>query len=920
MKRYAIIVAGGKGTRMGNDIPKQFIEIAGKPILAHTIENFYRFDPNIDLIIVLPQNQQEYWKRLCAVHRITIPHLVVKGGETRFHSVLNGLSLIPDEGIVAIHDGVRPLTAHRVIENCFHVAEEKGGAIPVLPLTDSLRQIFPDKSSKAVDRTAFVAVQTPQTFRVEEIKKAYKLPYNDTFTDDASVYEAAGYIPELVEGNRENLKITLPVDLAIAEIGFEGMTDLAGLNIKYLPGVGPKRAELLNKELEIFTYLDLLHYYPYKYIDRSKTYKINEIDGSMPYIQLRGKIVSYTTHGEGARRRLTALFSDGSGVIELVWFKGIRYITDRYKPGTEYTLFGKPTLFNGKFNIAHPELDPIDDRIDNTTGLQGYYTTTEKMKNAFLNSKAIQKMVYTLLSGIQNPLPETLPLPIISRMQLMSSTDALRNIHFPVTIGHLRRAEFRLKFEELFYLQLHILRYTRLRNLKLGGFRFDHIGNYFNDFYHQVLPFELTQAQKRVIKEIRADMGSGRQMNRLLQGDVGSGKTLVALMSMLIAVDNGYQACLMAPTEILATQHYEGLKKMVEPLGLRIELLTGSVSKKRRAPILEGLLTGEINLLIGTHALLEDSVNFANLGFVVIDEQHRFGVEQRARLWRKNKIPPHILVMTATPIPRTLAMTVYGDLDVSVIDQLPPGRKPIQTLLQYDNKRAQLYASLRKQLQIGRQAYIVYPLIQESEKSDLKNLEEGYEHIREIFPEYQVCMVHGKMKAAEKETEMQKFVSGEARIMVATTVIEVGVNVPNALVMIIENAERFGLAQLHQLRGRVGRGAEQSYCILMTSYKINQDTRKRLEIMAETNDGFRIAEADMQMRGPGDMEGTQQSGIAFNLQIANLAKDAQILQVARDEAGKLLDSDELLERPENQIVRKELNRIFEKQKNWGLIS
>ena len=758
------------------------------------------------------------------------------------------------------------------------------------------------------------------------------------------------------------------------------MTDLAGLNIKYLPGVGPKRAELLNKELEIFTYLDLLHYYPYKYIDRSKTYKINEIDGLMPYIQLRGKIVSYTTHGEGARRRLTALFSDGSGVIELVWFKGIRYITDRYKPGTEYTLFGKPTLFNGKFNIAHPELDPIDDRIDNTTGLQGYYTTTEKMKNAFLNSKAIQKMVYTLLSGIQNPLPETLPLPIISRMQLMSSTDALRNIHFPVTIGHLRRAEFRLnskaiqkmvytllsgiqnplpetlplpiisrmqlmsstdalrnihfpvtighlrraefrlKFEELFYLQLHILRYTRLRNLKLGGFRFDHIGNYFNDFYHQVLPFELTQAQKRVIKEIRADMGSGRQMNRLLQGDVGSGKTLVALMSMLIAVDNGYQACLMAPTEILATQHYEGLKKMVEPLGLRIELLTGSVSKKRRAPILEGLLTGEINLLIGTHALLEDSVNFANLGFVVIDEQHRFGVEQRARLWRKNKIPPHILVMTATPIPRTLAMTVYGDLDVSVIDQLPPGRKPIQTLLQYDNKRAQLYASLRKQLQIGRQAYIVYPLIQESEKSDLKNLEEGYEHIREIFPEYQVCMVHGKMKAAEKETEMQKFVSGEARIMVATTVIEVGVNVPNASVMIIENAERFGLAQLHQLRGRVGRGAEQSYCILMTSYKINQDTRKRLEIMAETNDGFRIAEADMQMRGPGDMEGTQQSGIAFNLQIANLAKDAQILQVARDEAGKLLDSDELLERPENQIVRKELNRIFEKQKNWGLIS
>ena len=698
------------------------------------------------------------------------------------------------------------------------------------------------------------------------------------------------------------------------------MTDLAKLDIKYLPGVGPKRAELLNKELEIFTYLDLLHYYPYKYIDRSKTYKISEIDGSMPYIQLRGRIVSYNTHGEGARRRLTALFSDGTGVIELVWFKGIRYITDRYKPGTEYTLFGRPTLFNGKFNIAHPELDPIDDRIDNTTGLQGYYTTTEKMKNAFLNSKALQKMVYTLLAGIQAPLPETLPAPVIAHMQLMGITDALRNIHFPVSVGHLRRAEMRLKFEELFYLQLHILRYTRLRNQKLGGFRFDHIGDYFNNFYHHILPFELTQAQKRVIKEIRADMGSGRQMNRLLQGDVGSGKTLVALMSMLIAVDNGYQACLMAPTEILATQHYEGLKTMVEPLGLRIELLTGSVTKKRRAPILEGLLTGEVNLLIGTHALLEDTVHFANLGFVVIDEQHRFGVEQRSRLWHKNSTPPHILVMTATPIPRTLAMTVYGDLDVSVIDQLPPGRKPIQTLLQYDNKRGQLYAALRKQLQIGRQAYIVYPLIQESEKSDLKNLEEGYDHIREVFPEYRVCMVHGKMKAAEKEEQMQRFVSGEAQIMVATTVIEVGVNVPNASVMIIENAERFGLAQLHQLRGRVGRGAEQSYCILMTSYKINQDTRKRLELMTETNDGFRIAEADMQMRGPGDMEGTQQSGIAFNLQIANLAKDGQILQAARDEANTLLDSDERLEHPENYIVRKELSRIFERQKNWGLIS
>ena len=698
------------------------------------------------------------------------------------------------------------------------------------------------------------------------------------------------------------------------------MTDLASLNIKYLPGVGPKRAELLNKELEIFTYLDLLHYYPYKYIDRSKTYKINEIDGSMPYIQLRGKIVSYTTHGEGARRRLTALFSDGSGVIELVWFKGIHYITDRYKPGTEYTLFGKPTLFNGKFNIAHPELDPIDDRIDNTTGLQGYYTTTEKMKNAFLNSKAIQKMVYTLLSGIQNPLPETLPLPIISRMQLMSSTDALRNIHFPVTIGHLRRAEFRLKFEELFYLQLHILRYTRLRNLKLGGFRFDHIGNYFNDFYHQVLPFELTQAQKRVIKEIRADMGSGRQMNRLLQGDVGSGKTLVALMSMLIAVDNGYQACLMAPTEILATQHYEGLKKMVEPLGLRIELLTGSVSKKRRAPILEGLLTGEINLLIGTHALLEDSVNFANLGFVVIDEQHRFGVAQRAKLWNKSENPPHILVMTATPIPRTLAMTIYGDLDVSVIDELPPGRKPIQTLHKFDTQLTSLYQSIRRQINLGRQVYIVFPLIKESEKSDLKNLEEGYETLKQAFPEFKLSKIHGKMKSAEKEVEMEQFVKGETQILVATTVIEVGVNVPNASVMVILDAQRFGLSQLHQLRGRVGRGCDQSYCILVTNYKLSEETRKRIDIMCDTNDGFRIAEADLKLRGPGDLEGTQQSGMAFDLKIANIARDGQLVQLARTEAQEIIDNDPECNAPHNALLWNRLRELKKTHINWAAIS
>lgn len=697
------------------------------------------------------------------------------------------------------------------------------------------------------------------------------------------------------------------------------MPDLYSLNIKYLPGVGPKRAELLAKELEIRSFHDLLYYFPYKYIDRSKTYRICELDGNMPYIQLKGRIIAYSTHGEGARRRLSATFSDGTGSIELVWFKGIRFVTDKYKTGVEYTLFGKPTLFNGRLNIAHPELDTIDE-TDKRYTLQGYYNTTEKMKNAFVNSKALQKMVYNLWESLQGPLDETLPQEIIQAAKVIGLTDAIRNIHFPDSVEALRKAEYRLKFEELFYLQLQILRYTKLRNRKLGGIRFDRIGDNFNNFYHKALPFALTNAQKRVLREIRADVGSGKQMNRLLQGDVGSGKTLVALMSMLMALDNQCQACLMAPTEILATQHYETISQMVAPLGIRVELLTGSTKKKDRTALHEALLTGDIQILIGTHALIEDTVKFANLGMVVIDEQHRFGVEQRARLWKKNNIPPHILVMTATPIPRTLAMTVYGDLDVSVIDELPPGRKPIQTLLQYDNKRGALYASLRRQMEQGRQVYIVYPLIQESEKSDLRNLEEGYESIREIFPEYEVCMVHGKMKPNEKDREMQRFAQGEARIMVATTVIEVGVNVPNATVMVIENAERFGLSQLHQLRGRVGRGGEQSYCILMTNYKIAQDTRKRLEIMVETTDGFRISEADLQMRGPGDMEGTQQSGIAFNLKIANIAKDGQILQFARDMALTVLEKDDLLALPQNYLLRKELSRLFDKQQYWGLIS
>ncbi len=697
------------------------------------------------------------------------------------------------------------------------------------------------------------------------------------------------------------------------------MPDLYSLNIKYLPGVGPKRAELLAQELEIRSFHDLLYYFPYKYIDRSKTYRICELDGNMPYIQLKGRIIAYSTHGEGARRRLSATFSDGTGSIELVWFKGIRFVTDKYKTGVEYTLFGKPTLFNGRLNIAHPELDTIDE-TDKRYTLQGYYNTTEKMKNAFVNSKALQKMVYNLWESLQGPLDETLPQEIIQAAKVIGLTDAIRNIHFPDSVEALRKAEYRLKFEELFYLQLQILRYTKLRNRKLGGIRFDRIGDNFNNFYHKALPFALTNAQKRVLREIRADVGSGKQMNRLLQGDVGSGKTLVALMSMLMALDNQCQACLMAPTEILATQHYETISQMVAPLGIRVELLTGSTKKKERTALHEALLTGNIQILIGTHALIEDTVKFANLGMVVIDEQHRFGVEQRARLWKKNSIPPHILVMTATPIPRTLAMTVYGDLDVSVIDELPPGRKPIQTLLQYDNKRGALYASLRRQMEQGRQVYIVYPLIQESEKSDLRNLEEGYESIREIFPEYEVCMVHGKMKPNEKDREMQRFAQGEARIMVATTVIEVGVNVPNATVMVIENAERFGLSQLHQLRGRVGRGGEQSYCILMTNYKIAQDTRKRLEIMVETTDGFRISEADLQMRGPGDMEGTQQSGIAFNLKIANIAKDGQILQFARDMALSVLEKDDLLALPQNYLLRKELSRLFDKQQYWGLIS
>ncbi len=696
--------------------------------------------------------------------------------------------------------------------------------------------------------------------------------------------------------------------------------DLGQRDLKYLQGVGPRRAELLAKELDIRSIEDLIYYFPYKYIDRSKTYKIAEISGQMPFIQLRGRILSYETIGEGRSARLTARFSDGTGVIELVWFKGAKFIQDKYKVNTEYTLFGKPALFGSRYNIAHPEIDPIDNDLDKNTGLQGYYNTTDAMKRNFLNAKAIQKIIYTLFKTLPGQFTETLPAFVIAKANCIYLNDALKNIHFPESTDMLAKATYRLKFEELFYLQLNILRFTRLRQNKLAGFVFEKIGHHFNNFFQNNLPFELTGAQKRVLKEIRQDVGSGKQMNRLLQGDVGSGKTLVGLMTMIMAVDNGFQACMMAPTEILATQHYEGISKLLEGTGLRIELLTGSTKKKKRTEVHQGLLDGSINFLVGTHALLEPVVQFHNLGMAIIDEQHRFGVEQRSKLWRKNSRPPHVLVMTATPIPRTLAMTVYGDLDVSVIDELPPGRKPIQTIHQFDNKRGALYASVRKQLELGRQVYIVYPLIEENEKLDYKNLETGFENTKEIFPEYTVCMVHGKMKPADKDEQMQRFVNHEAHIMVATTVIEVGVNVPNASVMIIESAERFGLSQLHQLRGRVGRGADQSYCILITSFKLSEDTRKRMEIMVRTNDGFEISEADLQLRGPGDLEGTQQSGVAFDLKLANLAKDGQVLQFARDLANEILDKDPSLDLPEHFILRKQLDKLFAKKIDWSLIS
>ena len=698
------------------------------------------------------------------------------------------------------------------------------------------------------------------------------------------------------------------------------MFDLTTRDIKFLSGVGPQRAAVLNREAGIYSLHDLLYYFPYKYVDRSRIYTVREINGTMPYIQLKGKILSFESVGEGRHRRLIAHFSDGTGIVDLVWFQGIKYVLNKYKVHQEYVVFGKPQPFNGRLNIAHPDVEVAADVKPVDMGMRPYYNTTEKMKRSFINSRAIEKMVATVLQLLHDPLPETLSAGILAANHLMPLTEALINIHFPGNADLLRRAQYRLKFEELFYVQLNILRYARDRQRRYRGYVFEKVGDIFNTFYARNLPFTLTGAQKRVLKEIRHDLGSGKQMNRLLQGDVGSGKTLVALMTMLIALDNHYQACLMAPTEILANQHYDTICRLLQGMNIRVELLTGSVRGNKRQDILAGLLTGEVDILIGTHAVIEDSVNFSSLGLVVIDEQHRFGVAQRARLWTKNEQPPHVLVMTATPIPRTLAMTLYGDLDVSVIDELPPGRKPIATFHQFDNNRAGLYRSVRKQLEEGRQVYIVYPLIKESEKSDLKNLEDGYVHVCEAFPEYTVCKVHGKMKPAEKDAEMQKFVSGEAQIMVATTVIEVGVNVPNASVMIIENAERFGLSQLHQLRGRVGRGADQSYCILVTGYKLSDITRKRIEIMVRTNDGFEIAEADLKLRGPGDLEGTQQSGIAFDLKIADLARDGQLLQHVREVAQEVVDTDPMGIRPENAILWQQLKALRKSNINWAAIS
>ncbi len=698
--------------------------------------------------------------------------------------------------------------------------------------------------------------------------------------------------------------------------------DILSQDIMYLAGVGPKRKDILNQQLNVKTWGDMLEYYPYKYVDRSKIYRINELTGDMPYVQIRGKILSFEEFSMGARKkRIVAHFSDGFGIADLVWFNGTKYIYQDYKTGEEYIVFGKPTLFKDRYQIAHPDIEKAANVQLSEMGMQPYYITTEKMKNRGITSRAMEKLTKTLVSKIpQGTIPETLLPTQLSRLHLISREDALRRIHYPKSLDDVQRAQVRLKFEELFYVQLNILRYATENRKKYKGYVFSHVGETFNRFYHHNLPFGLTGAQKRVMHEIRDDMGSGRQMNRLLQGDVGSGKTLVALMAMLIAIDNGFQACIMAPTEILAEQHLATINEFLEGIDIRVELLTGIVKGKRRQNVLDGLADGSVNILVGTHAVIEDSVQFNNLGLAVVDEQHRFGVAQRARLWAKNQRPPHVLVMTATPIPRTLAMTLYGDLDVSIIDELPPGRKPVMTLHKYDDHMTSLYAGIRQQVGAGRQVYIVFPLIEENEKTDLKNLEKGYESLCQIFPEMRIGKVHGRMKPKDKETEMQKFARGETQILVATTVIEVGVNVPNASVMVILDAQRFGLSQLHQLRGRVGRGAKQSYCLLVTPHALATETRKRIDIMCDTNDGFRIAEADLKLRGPGDLEGTQQSGMAFDLKIANIARDGQLVQMARDEAQKIIDDDPDCAKAEYATLWNRLRELRNTNVNWAAIS
>jgi len=699
------------------------------------------------------------------------------------------------------------------------------------------------------------------------------------------------------------------------------MLNILDQDIMYLSGVGPRRKTLLAKELCITTYRDLLEYYPYKHVDRSRIYTIRELSADMPFVQIKARILSYETFDMGSHRtRLVAHVHDGTGMADVVWFSGAKYIMANHLIGHEYIIFGRPSVFNGRFQFAHPDMEDASKLELSTMGLQPYYITTERMKKAGMTSRAIEKLTKTLLDCLKEPIAETLPPFITKPLNLISRDSALRKIHYPRTADDVTQARYRLKFEELFYVQLNILRYASDRRRKFRGFIFNKVGDTFNTFYHEQLPFPLTGAQKRVIKEIRIDTGSGRQMNRLLQGDVGSGKTLVALMSMLIALDNGYQTCIMAPTEILAEQHLDTIRHLLGTMPVRVELLTGIVKGKKRETILQGLIDGSVNILVGTHAVIEDTVQFAHLGFVVVDEQHRFGVAQRARLWQKSERPPHVLVMTATPIPRTLAMTIYGDLDVSVIDELPPGRKPVVTLHKYEDQQTSLYQGIRQQILQGRQAYIVFPLIKESEKIDLKNLEEGYESLKEAFPEFRLSKVHGKMKPTEKEEEMRRFVSGETQILVATTVIEVGVNVPNASVMVILNAERFGLSQLHQLRGRVGRGADQSFCILVSKRKLSEDTRKRIEIMCDTNDGFRIAEADLRLRGPGDLEGTQQSGMAFDLKIANIARDGQLIQLTREQAQRIIDDDPQCVKPEYMPLWKHLNSLRANNVNWSAIS